>query len=640
MDTLMQYAWLIPLFPLLAFIVIVSFGRQLKEGAAAVGILFTAVSFGLAVLTFWQRFQEGATDYKFSIDWLKVGDIVITMGFEINQLNALMLLIVTLVSLLVQIYSKGYMHGDERFPVFYQYLALFTFSMLGLVIAPNLLQIYIFWELVGVCSFLLVGYYYFKPEAKAAAKKAFIVTRIGDLGLFIGICLLFWWTGSFELSQIFDSIALGKLEPWMITLAAILIFVGAIGKSGQFPLHTWLPDAMEGPTPVSALIHAATMVAAGVYLVAATYPLFIASDAALNVVAYIGGFTAIFAASIGLTQKDIKRVLAYSTVSQLGYMMLALGVAGAAGYVAGTFHLMTHAFFKALLFLGAGSVIHAVHTQNVFEMGGLWKKMPITALTFLIGCLAIAGIFPFAGFWSKEAILGAVYEAHRYDLLFIAILAAFFTAFYMFRLFFLTFAGEARGKHEAHESPGVMTGPLLILALLAIVAGFINTPYAPVFGDWLLSGEVGTIIEDVFGAGEGHAAAWLQIAALGVSILGILLAWLMYGKRAIPSDAIPEAMPWLYQLSYRKYFVDEFYHYVVVVPLGWLGYLLNLFDKYIVDGLVSLIAKITRGIGALHGRAQNGQVQSYGAMVLFGLLLLIVAITLTAQGGGVLGIGQ
>lgn len=640
MDTLLHYAWLIPLFPLLAFIVIVSFGRQLKEGASLVGIVLTAVSFGIAALTFWERFHGGATDYKFVVDWLQVGDIVINMGYEVNQLNAMMLVIVTLVSLLVQIYSKGYMHGDERFPVFYQYLALFTFSMLGLVISPNLLQVYIFWELVGVCSFLLVGYYFFKPEAKAAAKKAFIVTRVGDLGLFIGICLLFWWTGSFDYEQIFESVALGRLEPWMITLAAILIFIGAMGKSGQFPLHTWLPDAMEGPTPVSALIHAATMVAAGVYLVAATYPVFIASDTALTVVAYVGGFTAIFAASIGLTQRDIKRVLAYSTVSQLGYMMMALGVAGAAGYVAGSFHLMTHAFFKALLFLGAGSVIHAVHTQDVFEMGGLWKKMPITALTFLIGCLAIAGIFPFAGFWSKEAILGAVYAAHRYDLLVIALVAAFFTAFYMFRLYFLTFTGKPRGKHEPHESPAVMTGPLLVLAVLAIVAGFVNTPYAPMLSEWLLASNTGSAIASVFGDGVEHTASWLQVLALAISILGLVLAYLMYGKKSISADAIPETLPWLYRLSYRKYYVDEFYHYVIVRPLGWLGIILNGFDKYIVDGLVGLTAKITQGIGSLHARVQSGQMQSYGAMVLFGLLILIVAISLTARGGGLFGFGH
>jgi NADH-quinone oxidoreductase subunit L len=639
MDTIMQYAWLIPLFPLSAFIVIVSFGRLLKEGAAYVGIIATAVSFVLASMTFWERFQDNATDFKFPIEWLQVGDIVIRMGYEVNQLNAMMLVIVTLVSLLVQIYSKGYMHGDERFPVFYQYLSLFTFSMLGLVISPNLLQVYIFWELVGVCSFLLVGYYYFKPEAKAAAKKAFIVTRIGDLGLFIGICLLFWWTGSFEYSEIFNTIALGKLEPWMITLAAVLIFIGAVGKSGQFPLHTWLPDAMEGPTPVSALIHAATMVAAGVYLVAATYPLFIASETALTVVAYVGGFTAIFAASIGLTQRDIKRVLAYSTVSQLGYMMLALGAAGAAGYVAGTFHLMTHAFFKALLFLAAGSVIHAVHTQDVFEMGGLWKKMPVTAVTFLIGCLAIAGIPPFSGFWSKEEILGAVYAAHRYDLLWIGILAAFFTAFYMFRLFFLTFVGTFRGEHEGHESPAVMTVPLMLLAVLAVTAGFVNTPYAPVLHDWLLGGSTGEAIKTAF-TEDGHAGAWLPIVAIVVSVLGIFLAYLMYAKKSVSPDAIADAVPWLYRLSYRKYYIDELYHFVFVRPLTWLGYGLRLFDRYVVDGLVSLTTKLTYAIGALHARVQNGQVQAYGAVVLFGLLLLVVGLTLTAQGGGLFGFGK
>jgi NADH-quinone oxidoreductase subunit L len=635
MDSIMQYAWLIPLFPLFAFIVIVSFGRQLKEGAAYVGILSTGISFVLAAITFWARFQEGATDVKITVDWLNIVDKVIRMGFEVNQLNAMMLVIVTFVSMLVQIYSKGYMHGDERFPVFYQYLALFTFSMLGLVISPNLLQVYIFWELVGVCSFLLVGYYYFKPEAKAAAKKAFIVTRIGDVGLFIGIALLFWGTGSFDYADIFAAISHGRLEPWMITLTAILIFIGAVGKSGQFPLHTWLPDAMEGPTPVSALIHAATMVAAGVYLVAATYPLFIASETALNVVAYVGGFTAIFAASIGLTQRDIKRVLAYSTVSQLGYMMLALGAAGAAGYVAGSFHLMTHAFFKALLFLAAGSVIHAVHTQDVFEMGGLWKKMPVTRTVFLIGCLAIAGVPPFSGYWSKEEILGAVYAAHRYDLLWVGIIAAFFTAFYMFRLFFLTFTGKPRGgeHHEAHESPAVMTVPLMLLAVLAVIAGFINTPYAPILGDWLLAGGTGDAIAGTFTEEGGHAAAWVQIAAILVSLLGIGLAYLMYAKRSMSPESIVRPLPWLYQLSYRKYYIDEIYHAVFVRPLGWIGYGLQFFDRYVVDGLVGLTARAAYFIGWLHSRLQNGQVQSYGLVVLLGMVLILIGYALTVQGG-------
>ena len=628
MDTIMQYAWLIPLFPLFAFALIVSFGRQLKEAAAYLGIVAVAISFVLSLLTFWARFQDGAIDYKLLVEWLQIGQSVVEMGFEVNQLNALMLVIVSLVSLLVQIYSRGYMHGDERYPVFYQYLSLFTFSMLGLVISPSLLQVYIFWELVGVCSFLLVGFYYYKPEAKAAAKKAFIVTRIGDVGLFIGIILLFWWTGSFDYAEIFNAVSAGRLEPWMITLAAILIFVGAIGKSGQFPLHTWLPDAMEGPTPVSALIHAATMVAAGVYLVAASYPLFIASPTALNVVAYVGGFTAIFAASIGLTQRDIKRVLAYSTVSQLGYMMMALGVAGAAGYVAGTFHLMTHAFFKALLFLAAGSVIHAVHTQDVLEMGGLRKKMPLTAAVFLVGCLAIAGIPPLSGFFSKEAILAAAYSAHRFDLLWLGLIAAFFTAFYMFRLYFLTFAGERRGgAEEAHESPAVMTVPMLILAVLAVLSGFVNTPYAPVLQDWLVSGSVGEYLIKAFGAEAGHAAMWVQVVAVLVSLLGIWLAYLMYVKRSVAADVISRPLPWLYQLSYRKYYVDEIYDAAFVRPLKGLGIVLNLFDRYIVDGLVALVANITVAIGKLHARIQNGQVQTYGFVVLLGLVLLVAGFT-------------
>lgn len=632
MDTILQMAWLIPLFPLLAFIVILSFGRRLKEGAAYVGIMFTGVSFILALLTFWQRFQGGADDFKFSFDWLTIGDNVLTMGFEVNQLNAMMLVIVTLVSLLVQIYSRGYMHGDDRYPVFFQYLSLFTFSMLGLVISANLVQVYIFWELVGVCSFLLVGYYFYKPEAKAAAKKAFIVTRIGDVGLFIGIILLFWWTGSFEYSDIFNAVSSGVLTEEQITLAALLIFIGAVGKSGQFPLHTWLPDAMEGPTPVSALIHAATMVAAGVYLVAATYPIFLGSETALTVVAYVGGFTAIFAASIGLTQRDIKRVLAYSTVSQLGYMMLALGAASAAGYVAGTFHLMTHAFFKALLFLAAGSVIHALHTQDLFEMGGLWKKMRVTAAVFLIGCLAIAGIPPFSGFWSKEEILGAVYAAGRYDLFWIAVVAAFFTAFYMFRLFFLTFAGEGRGnQHEAHESPGTMTLPMIVLAVFAVIAGFINTPYAPVLHDWLTSGVAGSYLEQ-HGHTE-HGPSWLMWVAILVSLAGIGLAYLMYGKRSVSAELISRPLPWLYQLSYRKYYMDEFYHYTVVRTLGWLGLLLKVFDRYIVDGLVYLTGRISEGIGVLHGYLQNGQIQRYGFIIAVGLLLLAVGLTV---GGGVL----
>lgn len=614
---MMSNAWLIPLFPLLAFLILLAFGRQLKEASAYIGILATLAGFILALGSFFERFATGAEDYIFAFHWLTLGDKGVEMGFVVNQLNAMMLVIVTFVSMLVNIYSKGYMHGDERFPVFYSYLALFTFSMLGLVLSPNLLQVYIFWELVGVCSFLLVGFYFYKPEARAAAKKAFIVTRIGDVGLFIGIALIFWFTGSFQFGEIFAAVQNGAMESWQITLVGILIFIGAVGKSGQFPLHTWLPDAMEGPTPVSALIHAATMVAAGVYLVATMFPLYQASPDASLVVAYIGGITAIFAASIGLTQRDIKRVLAYSTVSQLGYMMLALGMASVAGYVAGTFHLMTHAFFKALLFLAAGSVIHAVHTQDIFEMGGLFKKMKVTGTVFLIGCLAIAGIPPFSGYFSKEEVIGAVYNQGHYGLFAIAIIAAFFTAFYMFRLFFVTFTGKPAGHNDAHESPLVMTFPMILLAILAISSGWINLPGSQVLGHWLTEGM--TVTEEAH-----HAPVWIAFLATGISLLGILLAYLMYTKKSISSNWAPSG---LYQLSFRKYFIDEIYDVVFVRSFRAIGNFLTVVDNYIIDGIVRLVAAFTRELGHAGARLQNGQVQTYGAVAFLGIVLLILGLT-------------
>src|SRR4051794_3747287 len=448
---MMENAWLIPLFPLLSFLILLLFGKRLKDASAYVGILFTLASLIYSILVLFQRFSEPT--YGTNFEWLTIGDLHLTAGFEVNQLNALMLFIVSLVSFLVHTYSKGYMQGDERFPVFYAYLGLFTFAMLGLVLSPNLLQTYIFWELVGVGSFLLIGFYFYKEEAKQAAKKAFIMTRIGDVGLLIGMILLFWQVGSFEYDEIFQAVDQGMISGGTITLTAILIFIGAMGKSGQFPLHTWLPDAMEGPTPVSALIHAATMVAAGVYLVASLFPLFIASETALMTVAVVGAITAIFAASIALVQKDIKRVLAYSTVSQLGYMMLALG---SAGYVAGVFHLTTHAFFKALLFLAAGSVIHAVHTQDMEKMGGLWKKLPKTGFLFLIGTMAISGVPLLSGFFSKDEILISTWNAGHPVLFTLAVITAFLTAFYMFRLFFMVFTGEARSERTSvHESPSI-----------------------------------------------------------------------------------------------------------------------------------------------------------------------------------------
>jgi NADH-quinone oxidoreductase subunit L len=613
----MENAWIIPLFPLLSFVFLLLFGKRLKESSAYVGMLATFASLVVSLFVLFERFSEAT--YKAEATWLKIGDVSLTAGFEVNQLNALMLVIVSLVSFLVHTYSKGYMHGDERFPVFYAYLGLFTFAMLGLVISPNLLQTYIFWELVGVGSFLLIGFYFYKEEAKAAAKKAFIMTRIGDVGLFIGMILLFWQVGSFEYDEIFKAVAAGEVAQGMITLTAILIFIGAVGKSGQFPLHTWLPDAMEGPTPVSALIHAATMVAAGVYLVAALFPLFTASDVALTTIAVIGAITAIFAASIGLVQTDIKRVLAYSTVSQLGYMMLALG---SAGYVAGVFHLMTHAFFKALLFLAAGSVIHAVHSQNIEEMGGLWKKLRVTGPLFLIGTLAISGFPLFSGFFSKEEILIATWVNGNPVLFVLALVTAFMTAFYMFRLFFMVFWGEARSAMKGvHESPGLMTIPMMVLGVLAVIAGFVQTPWGHFLGDWLVEGN------EALGHGHIEGPLWIMIVTTVVSLAGIFLAWLIYGKRSVARDWLGSTT--IYNILYNKYYIDEFYSLTVVNLTKGISYFLRFIDVFLVEGIVKGIGGFVTGLGRGGSKLQTGQMQTYAAVAFIGLAVLMVIFAVT-----------
>jgi len=617
---LMENAWLIPLFPLVSFLFLLLFGKKLKEASAFVGILATLASLVYSILVLLERLTEST--FKAETVWLTIGDLQLTAGFEVNQLNALMLVIVSLVSFLVHTYSKGYMHGDERIPVFYAYLGLFTFAMLGLVISPNLLQTYIFWELVGVGSFLLIGFYFYKESAKAAAKKAFIMTRIGDVGLLIGMILLFWQTGSFEYDEIFAAVEEGAISGTMITLTAILIFIGAVGKSGQFPLHTWLPDAMEGPTPVSALIHAATMVAAGVYLVASLFPLFNASETAMMTVAIIGAFTAIFAATIGLVQTDIKRVLAFSTVSQLGYMMLALG---SAGYVAGVFHLMTHAFFKALLFLAAGSVIHAVHTQDIEKMGGLWKKLTFTGPLFLIGTLAISGVPLFSGFFSKDEILIAAWAHGNYGLFWLAVIAAFFTAFYMFRLFFMVFAGEARSEMKnVHESPSVMTLPMLVLGVLAVIAGYVNTPWFGTFlGDWLTEGN------ENLGHGHIEGPAWIMVVATVVSLLGILLAWMMYSKKSLSRDWLSSRIPLMYSVVKNKYFIDEIYSQTIVFGTKGISLFLRFIELFLVEGLVKLTTASVQALGKTGAKLQSGQVQTYGAIAFVGLAVLMVIFALT-----------
>jgi NADH-quinone oxidoreductase subunit L len=609
--------WMIPLLPLIAFLLLISFGRRWKESVS----VFTGslAAFLSLVLSVWVLADQwgGGSERLAVFPWLTLGETTISMGMEITRLNALMLLVVSLVSFLVQVYSAGYMRGDSRFGVFYAYLSLFTFSMLGLVIAPNLLQLYIFWELVGVCSFLLIGFWYWKPEAKAAAKKAFIVTRVGDIGLFIGIALIFWQVGSFDFREIFAALEAGKVAPEMVTLIALLIFVGAVGKSGQFPLHTWLPDAMEGPTPVSALIHAATMVAAGVYLVARSFPLFAASETAMDVVAYVGAFTALFAATIALVQNDIKRVLAYSTVSQLGYMMLALG---AAGYVAGVFHLFTHAFFKALLFLAAGAVIVALnHEQDIRRMGGLWKRHPVVGWLFLIGCLAIAGIPPLSGFFSKDEILLAAYADGRTGVFWLGVLTAFFTAFYMFRLFFKVFFGTYRGEGSIGSVPGVMVWPMAVLAALSVLSGFVQFP-SHALGDWLSEGAS-------LAAVGGASPVWVPLLATVVSLAGIALAWMIYYKGSLAAETFSRPLPWLYRILYRKYYVDEAYQFTIVKSLKGLGVFLRGFDRWVVDGLVGLTAWITQLLGRLGSRLQNGQLQTYAVISLIGLVLLLIGLT-------------
>jgi NADH-quinone oxidoreductase subunit L len=614
------YAWLIPILPLLAFIVLLVLGKMYKSFGITFSIIAIFASFVLSLLVFLERLGDKTANYTWDgWNWIEIGSFQISLGFEINNLNALMLLIVTVVSLLVHIYSVGYMHDDERKTTFFSYIALFTFSMLGLVIAENIIQLFIFWELVGVCSFLLVGFWYFKPEAKAAAKKAFIVTRVGDLGFFIAILLLFTYLPepslSFSyISNVFTTDLVNEIPGHIQFWIALLIFIGAMGKSGQFPLHTWLPDAMEGPTPISALIHAATMVAAGVYLVARTYDVFLASPAALEVVAYIGAFTAIFAAIIGVTQNDIKRVLAYSTVSQLGYMMMALGFGSELALAAAMFHLFTHAFFKALLFLGAGSVIHATHEQDIQKMGGAGRYMKVTTITFAIGALALSGIFPLSGFWSKDAIL---VEALHHQIIFFIVgsLAALFTAFYMTRLFCLVFLGTPKGKHEPHESPVSMTLPLVVLALLAIGAGFVYTPFIPWLATWLTGVDVGD-----------HLSWTVIFVSSGAALTGILLGWLFYGKKSISAEKVAMSIPWLYQLSYRKFYIDELYQVIIIKPLKVVSYVLDRFDEYVIDGAVRLTAGATVWLGGITARVQNGQTQVYILVSIFGFIIFVLAL--------------
>ncbi|MBX6352120.1 MAG: NADH-quinone oxidoreductase subunit L [Thermoflavifilum sp.] len=625
--------WWIPGFPLIAFAITLLVGRRLAEPVVAgIAVMATLISFVLSTILLLHPGTPGAVT---QLDWLTVGQTHIGFGMQTSHLNALMAFVVSLVSTLVLLYSRGYMAGDERFSVYYQYLNLFVFSMLGLVLSANLLELYIFWEMVGLCSYLLVGFWFFKPEAALAAKKSFIVTRIGDTGLFAGIVLLWLASGSFNFDAVFQAaqspgFGLGWLSgSGLITLVAILVFLGAVGKSAQFPLHVWLPDAMEGPTPVSALIHAATMVAAGVYLVARMFPLFALSHAALTTVAWIGGVTALLAALIALTQRDIKRVIAYSTVSQLGYMMMALG---AGAYAYGVFHLFTHAFFKALLFLTAGSVIHALGgEQDLFKMGGLAGKLPITRWTFLAAALALAGIFPLSGFWSKDAILTALLAGGHGILYAVGLITAFCTAFYIFRLYFLAFAGTPRDEAlyaHAHEGGWVMTVPQVVLGVLAVMAGWWNTPIGGHPIERYLLGDAGTSFFAGTSAGDiGHVypenVLWMVIS-LVVALAGIGLAAWMYGARADQrAAAAASAAGPLYRVSLRKFYLDEIYESSVVRAGKWLARIADGLDRFVIQSIVYLASRMTYAAGWGLRLLQTGQVQTYGVVAALGLFVLI-----------------
>lgn len=617
----MEYAWIIPVFPLLSFIALLILPNSWKQKCAYISSSLIGLSFILAIVVLVDRLKNET--FKSEFTWLEIGQWQLTVGFEINQLNAMMLVIVTLISLLVHMYSKGYMNNEERLPVYYAYLGLFTFAMLGLVISPNLLQTYIFWELVGVGSFLLIGFYFYKETARQAAKKAFIITRIGDIGFFIGMILLFWNVGSFEYDEIFAAVENGEVALGMVTLCSILIFIGAMGKSGQFPLHSWLPDAMEGPTPVSALIHAATMVAAGVYLVASLFPMYLQSTIALTVVAVVGGITAIFAASIALVQTDIKKILAYSTVSQLGYMMLALGLGG---YFAAIFHLSTHAMFKALLFLAAGAVIHAVHTQNIKEMGGLWHQNKVTAISFLVGALCISGFPLFSGFFSKEEILAVAYESGNMFLFSLAMIAALFTSFYMFRLFFLVFLGTSKTKITSAKNPLSMDIPLITLSIASIAIGSLK--FNDVLENWLAKDNAAVVIN------EGHAPLWVMLTAIAISLAGIFLAYLVYYKETISKDALFSRVPGIYKILVNKYYVDEIYGSTIVAGTNRLSRFFDWFERSIIGGIIYLVGQLVNGLATLGSKAQSGQTQSYILVSLAGLAIMMVVFFVT---GGIKG---
>ena len=601
MDLSLLLPLLVPAMPFAAFVVlaIVPPIRRTGRGAGALSIAAIAVSFVAAVIVWHSGFIGEQT-----WGWIPAdGGPIATVGVMVDPISNAMLVLVTLVSLLVQIYSLAYL-GDERpgaLGRYYTYQSLFVFSMLGLVLAPGFLQMFVFWELVGLCSYLLIGFWYDRPAAARAAVKAFWITKLGDLGFIIGIVLLWSATGTFEFSELFERAEANTLAVPGLAVIMFLIYLGAVGKSAQFPLHVWLPDAMEGPTPVSALIHAATMVTAGVFLVTRAEPLFALVPEVMAVIAWVGAFTALLAATMACVEGDIKRVLAYSTVSQLGYMMAA---AGAGATPAGVLHLLTHGLFKAHHFLAAGAVIHAVGTNDMFRMGGLFRAMPHTAIVFLIGTLALAGVPPLAGFYSKEAILGGVWEAHLTGPFLMLALTALLTAFYMFRAVFLTFFGRAHAGGHPHEAPWLMRGPLWLLAVLTVAAG----------------------IRLAVSGAEAHEATpgWLPPFSVGLALFGFALALAMYQRGVIDPARVARALAPLDYLARRRYGLDALYEGLYRGFILGFSRLIGWIDRYFVDGILNALTALTLRAGDGLRRMQTGRAQDYVYGVAFGVLLLFV----------------
>ena len=628
----MEYTILILLLPLASFLVLGLAGMKMRPAAA--GAVGTAVLAVVALLSYWTAFEyfsagrDAAGVFPTLIPWNAVwlpigGALHIDLGILLDPISVMMLVVISTVSLMVHIYSLGYMKGERGFQRYYAFLSLFTMSMIGLVVATNIFQMYLFWELVGVSSYLLIGFYYTKKEAVAASKKAFIVTRFADLGFLIGILVYGYYAGTFSFTpETHALVAAGA----MIPLALGLMFVGGAGKSAMFPLHIWLPDAMEGPTPVSALIHAATMVVAGVYLVARMFPLFVGyAPEVLHWTAYIGAFTALYAAVVACVQSDIKRVLAFSTISQIGFMIVALGVCtsadphtGGLGYMASMFHLFTHAMFKALLFLGAGCIIHAVHSNEMSAMGGLRRYMPVTHATFLIACLAIAGIWPLSGFFSKDEILTACF-AFSPVMGWVMTGIAGLTAFYMFRLYYNIFWGrenrELHAAHRPHEAPLTMTLPLLFLSAVTCVAGFIP------FGKLVSSDGTAYAIH----IDRGVAGVSLCVAAAAIA----LATWMYLRERQTVADALATRFRGLHKAAYHRFYIDEVYQFVthrvifacISAPVAW-------FDRHVVDGLMNLLARVTNGAAYVIRDMQSGSVQRYCIWFLGGALGLTILILL------------